>query len=164
MKQLMILFAISMVTMLHAKTFDSAIEYNNFLINEQKAVITKISDVTNALLAEDFKANAVWKAHKTLEKQCNKSVKAVETADAYAGGVDFKKSMLDLLLCYQEFANNGFKEVCTIYCKDTKSDEEIKKIGEVLDMFDLMEQLNLILFEYAQADYANANNFTVAKN
>src|SRR5688572_30444610 len=103
MKKLMFLFAVSMVTVLHAKTFDSAIEYNNFLINEQSAVVEKIGDVTDALLADKFNAKAVWKAHKALEKQCNKAVKNVETADAYAGGLDFKNAMLDLLKYYQEF-------------------------------------------------------------
>jgi hypothetical protein len=160
----MFLFAVSMISVLHAKTFDTAIEYNNFLIHEQKAVIAKISDVTDALIADNFNAKAVWKAQKALEKQCDKSVKNVENTDAYAGAMDFKNSMLDLLKYYQKFGKEDFKEICTIYCKDYRSDDDNKRIGEILDMFDLMEQVNLLLFEYAQADFANANNFTVAKN
>jgi hypothetical protein len=164
MKKLIFLFAVSMISVLHAKTFNTAIEYNNFLVDEQKQVIAKISDVTDALISDHFNAKVVWKAQKALEKQCDKAVKNVEKADTYPGALEFKKSMLDLLKYYQKFSKTDFKEVCTIYCKDYRSDDDIKRVGEILDMFDLMEQVNLLLFEYAQADFATANNFTVAKN
>ncbi len=162
MKKLMLIIAVSMVSVLHAKTFKTAVEYNNFLVGEQKSVIEKINAVYD-ILNKDFDEKQAWKAHKMLVKQCDLAIKNVTKATAFENNEDFKKASLDLLNCYHDYTNNGLAEIIGIYANTNRTQADVDRFNALVDTFELLEGLNLLLFEYAQEDFANANNFTVAK-
>lgn len=162
MKKLMLIIAVSMVSVLHAKTFKTAVEYNNFLVGEQKAIVEKINNVY-AVMGEDvFNLSKVKKARKQLEKQCASSIKKVAGTDAYQSNEDFKKACLTLFDCYNEYASNGLAEMVSIFANKNRTQVDVDRYDEIVSNFDLIAGIDFLLFEYAQEDFALANDFVLA--
>lgn len=159
----MLIIAVSMVSVLHAKTFKTAVEYNNFLVGEQKSIVEKINNVY-AVMGEDvFNLNKVTKARKQFEKQCNAGITKVTKAGAFEGNDAFKTACLDLFKCYQDYATNGLAEMIAIFAMENRTQADVDRYDAIVSEFELMAGIDFLLFEYAQEDFADANNFTVSK-
>lgn len=159
----MLIIAVSMVSVLHAKTFKTAVEYNNFLVGEQKAIVEKINHVYDVMGADVFSLSKVTQARKQLEKQCTSSIGKVGKIGAFEGNDAFKKACLDLFNCYKDYASNGLAEMISIYAMKNRTQADVDRYDEIVSTFELLAGIDFMLFEYAQEDFAETNNFTVSK-
>ena len=160
----MLIITVSMVSVLHAKTFKTAIEYNDFLVNEQRAIVAKINKVYAFMDVNTFDAKLAGEAQKELAIQCNQSIKDVTNADAFENDDDFKSSTLSLFDCYKNYADSGLVEMIGIWANSNRTQLDVDRYNDIVSSFNLLEGLYFTFFEFAQEDFAAANNFTLAKN
>ncbi len=164
MKKLMLVIAVSMVSVLHAKTFKTAIEYNNFIVGEQVELIHQIDELYEMINGVEFNAPLTKKTQKALSKQCSRSIKKIKQMGAFAGNDEFRSAGIVLLNCYLDHVNSDLVEIISIRENSKSTEADFDRAKEMIDEFDLACLVYFTLFEMAQEKFADDNHFSLSEN
>ncbi len=164
MKKVILMMAVvSMITLTYAgKVFNSAVEYNNFMVGHSNLLSTQYTGVISLLNADYTNKTAIWDAHGALSNQCEISLNEVKNAETFGeSGEDFKKSCLSLITVYHSFVSDGMVEFMTLFMKDQYTQADSDRVKELQEKFVNDAYSELILFVAQQSVYAEENGFTV---
>lgn len=94
-------------------TTDSAIDYNDEMIDIQSEADQAMADLYDEILIGD--EESVVAAHEETIEILKDSKKKVEEMDDFAGNDDFKKALLELIDVFMEITENEFAEYIDFY-------------------------------------------------
>lgn len=142
--------------------FKTAIEYNNYIIDEQ----IKVTDAMN-ILAKAINANSVNdfdKYYKIQLDQAQSSLASIKKLGTYNGNGEFRNEAVKLFAFYYKIT----KKKINIFIKILKKQDRItardqKRINRINDKIAVKEEALDAAFVLAQQKFAKENNFTIAK-
>ncbi len=165
MKKLMLIIAVSMVSFLHAATtFTTAVEYNNFIIDEQVSIVEKQNRLFEVMNADVLDAKLARQLQKEFAKQCDLSISKIKQIGAFDGNLEFKKACLSLFNCYKQYAKQGLPKIISIFENPKRTEADIDRFNKIQDEYELSCSVCFALLEEVQAAFAAKHNFTIDKN
>lgn len=159
---IILLLVLSAGKLFAATTFNTAIEYNNFLVGEVDKVTAAFKNVDFALTNEAGTQQDVWDAYNQLKNQCASSVKTVSEAEMFGDATYFKTSCIDLLTMYQNFVNDHMAGILTLIMSESPSQTDLQNANNILDSFETDEKLYDSVFDLCQTVYASEYGFELA--
>lgn len=142
---------------------DDAVAYNENVIKEQKAIISKINDLDLTLAT--YKPTEMDVAYSNAYKQIITSISAVRNLPDFDGKTEFKDAAIEVFKIYKGVVENEYKELITLLKKSdeeyTLEDEErAKKLYK-----DIAEKLNNAYEDIiaVQSAFAEKYRFTLAR-
>lgn len=171
MKKIILLIALSCMSFVlslsaqdkkASMTFKSAIDYNNFIIDEQEKVGTCMNHLSQAV--ESGTPQDMNDALDTLQVQTKKSKNVIGKLGAYNNNKDFRNAAVKLFLFYYKISRKEFKKMVKVI---SKGDKITKKDISVIDTIDksisAKETILDASFSEAQQKFARENNFTIGE-
>ncbi|MFH0865569.1 MAG: hypothetical protein V1904_05215 [Bacteroidota bacterium] len=142
--------------------FKTAIEYNNYIIDEQ----VKVTDAMNvfAKAINDNSVNDFDKYFKIQLDQSQSSLSAIKKLGTYNGNGEFRYEAVKLFAFYYKTT----RKKISIFIKILKKQDRItagdkKRINRINDKIVVKEEALNASFVLAQQKFAKENNFTIAK-
>jgi|LakMenEpi03Aug12_release.lakeMendotaPanAssembly.Ray.scaffolds.fasta_scaffold341774_2 hypothetical protein len=119
--------------------FDKPSEYNDFIVNEQKSVMTAFDDFAIAVNRGDIDS---MKFHwTTLGKRTEMAVTEMNKLADYKEDTMFRHAALDLFKYIQLACDNELKEIVNIAAKDTTVTElDIERIHQLSETYAQQEK------------------------
>lgn len=158
-KLLIAAFILSPIFSFGQAPFNTAVEYNDFIVNEQNLVGEAINDLMSNMLEDSITVWAHYNAGLIITKNC---FLAIQNAPAYENNTYFRDASIELFQFYLDVFSNEFRELITYYTDPNisfeKLDEELNRISEAIT---LKEDLYDNNFANAQAQFAEEYHFNL---
>lgn len=139
----------------------TALEYNDSIIEEQNKIMTCMLESTNCFDADLSTCDAL--RMKTIA-QCDASISVVEAMPDYDGNIRLRDGAVALFKFYKDMYENTYKEMIDIVMKDDITEDDIARLT-VLEQ--QMTQKEVVLDEeldQAQQEFARTNDFEIGVN
>lgn len=140
----------------------TAIEYNDFIVNEQNKIGVKIIDFTTALDALDFTLAETNLG--LLQERVNEVIKNVEDQGPYPNNDGLYTAVLDLFRFYKTIVNNEYREILTTLQKESLETNDFDRLNILVASITDREKLVDEAFQSAQQKFASDNNFELTEN
>ncbi len=161
-KVILILAVVGMTTLTHAaKTFSSAVEYNNFLVGEYDLCFEAYVQFKNVVKDPYGTNSAIEEQHDAFIQQCELSLEEIKTATVFSNGDAFRDICLQTVEQYLSFADDEMAEIVSLATNEELTENDIQTIEGMLNDFELLDVFYLIYFQSEQEAYANANGFSL---
>lgn len=165
MKNVILVLAVSMTTLTYAnRTFDNAVDYNNFLVGEYNKVKNSYLDVIDEMNADYTNKTGIWDAHATFIKNSENAIDDVSNATVFGNGNYFKEQCVKLLQVYLDYGKGDMKKVIDLYTKEVFTEDDKLKLNDLQDKFFDAEEVEGLMFDFEQLLYADEHDFTVGDN
>ena len=145
-----------------AQKFESAIEFNDFIIDEQTKIGEKI-----VILMDEFEIGTRESAkvkHQELIVQTKASLRALQSVKSFTGGARFKQASLSLFNFYQSICETEYARMIDIYFSEDYSDEDVAELTKMMEDITAREKAYDEEFAAAQEEFAKANGFDLKEN
>lgn len=164
MKKLNILFISTIIAVIFAgcgPSTEDAIDYNNAIIAEQKAVVEKENDLINTIA--NNQQDKIKAVHQELLNQIDKSKKTVEELKGHSKFDTFESATVKLFEIYKEVVNTEYGEVIKIAMlpDEEYTQEADDRIIELTGLIESKLEKALNDFGEAQEKFAEELNFTL---
>jgi hypothetical protein len=134
-----------------------AVEYNDRIINQQRAINGKEQEMIAAL--ED--STAVESAYKAYIAQVQASLDSINAMNEFAGSHELKDAALRLFNLYKEVGANEYREIVSLMKKSDESltDEDKARVSALLN--DVTKKLNAEVGELNKAQDKFAREYHI---
>lgn len=140
----------------------TAVEYNDYIINEQNKIGTKLIAFTTALDASDFPLAET--NLKTLKEQADEALKNMTDLGAYPGHEGFYEASLNLFRFYKSVINYEYIEIFNILKNENVQTEDYDRLTTLVTSVTEREKPVDESFRVAQQKFADDNNFELVEN
>jgi hypothetical protein len=146
------------------KKFETAVEYNDYIIDEQIKIGKEIQKF-NDIFTESSDTNIIHKSRIAIMNQADSSVKLVKLMQPYKGDTVLNKAAISLFTFYAKMATNEYTRLLQIYHNTKLSNEEIKKqLGEIITTITEAEKVVDKNFSDAQTAFAAKHGIKMVEN
>lgn len=138
--------------------FYNPIEYNDFVVDHQNAIIRHMVNLTQAF--DNGTEQEIRMQYKSLTSRSDSSLHMIKQLSDYEGDSMLKIAAVDLLKFYNQVFHNQYKDMIEIFLKgDAASDAEIETLNQyVIYIRNKEDALNKKL-NAAQANFAKKFQF-----
>lgn len=146
-------------------SFANAVEYNDFLVRQQKNVLGAQSVFSAAIDSIDF-TPASEKVLKDKFDEFGKIAKlaldTVKKLEGYNNNTQFRDDAIKMFQFYYDAYNNEYREMIGLLLKGDKiTPEDQSKMNEIGEAVDVKEQLLINTFLESQKKFASENNIVL---
>lgn len=140
-------------------TKEDAIDYNDAIIAEQKAILEKENQLINTIA--NNQQDQIKKVHKELIDQIDNSIKTIKELKGHSQFDNFKKATVDLFETYKSVVKNEYSKVIEIAMlpDEEYTQEADDEIMEVSGQIDSKLEKALNDFGAAQEEFAKELGF-----
>ena len=143
---------------------NSAVNYNNKIVDQQASVIEKMFDLVESLKKRD--GTQMKKNLRLLQEQITESADAIGQMEGYEGSTKLRDAALDLMEFYEAVSHEEFVTMVDIL---SKPDSEITQfdVEQIQDLERRISQEELELdamLQQAQREFANEHDFKIQAN
>lgn len=142
--------------------FDSAQDYNNYIIDLQSKTIKAILSFADACSTGD--ATIMRTSYEQFQKQAKESVVELKKLGSFDGNSEFRDKAIDLFSFYEEVANNDYKKMLDLLLKEDFNDADQAEIDAIVAKVSEKEAKFDAAFAKAQDEFASKNNMSITKN
>lgn len=144
--------------------FKDAIEYNDFVINEQNVIGSKILVLITIIQDPTATKEQANEALADAVRTSQKAVEGMGNVTPYEGGERFHKAATELFSFYNSMFRNEYKEVVDLVFSEEITAEDEVRMGELVEIISNKEAGFDQEFSGAQNEFAQRHNFTLRKN
>ena len=142
-------------------TKEEAKVYNDFIIEHQDSVLTRISDLINTYttyLPEEINA-----AHNSALIQVDKSIKEISEMENFDGKGDYKKAAITMFNSYKSLLEVEHREMTRLYSKpdSSYSPEDSQKYDDLAELSNTKMDEIVDAFMKIQKEFADKNNLVL---
>lgn len=141
-----------------AQKFDDAVDYNDYIVNEQFAIIEEM-EAWSTLISELAEKDVVLTKLNQMLSQIEISIKKVKKLDDYEGNTAFRDAAIELFSFYGKICGNEYKELVEILYSEDLGEEELTRMNEIVEDITIREQNYDEKFISAQKEFAEKHNF-----
>ena len=160
MKKYFFIFLIPILSMLVAcgPTKEEAKVYNDFIIEHQDSVLTKISDLI--ISYQTNSSEEINSAHNAAFIQVNKSIDEISKMEDFDGTSNYKKAALEMFNSYKSLIDVEHREMTRLYSKSDTSftPEDSQKLDELAEIANTKMDEIVDTFMKIQKEFADKNN------
>lgn len=141
----------------------TAIEYNDFIVNQQNRIgaeLIKFNDLINADTNLTNKA-AVLNQLKLVSSTCTDAIGQVEKLRPFDNDFGLKKAAMDLLIFYESVFNLEYVEFVEILYSPQSNSQRMNEL--LLSVSDREQKLDAA-FNKCQTDFSKFHNFSLREN
>lgn len=139
--------------------FESAIEYNDFIINNQTKIIRSFLNLANLAGTEEFA-----KHRKETLSICDKAIKEVASMGDYDGDTKFRDAAVNLFKFYKRIITNEFNEMNTLLMDENFDEKSLQKITELQEQVSQEEMSYDNQLQKCQGAFASKHGFEIEKS
>jgi hypothetical protein len=140
--------------------FDKPSEYNDFIVNHQKDVMSSFEDFADAVNHGDKDSMSFFR--KTLESRTLLAEESVGKLADFKGDTSFKAAAMDLFKYISYACDHELKEIVDIASKDsTITDEDVERIHTLSETYTLKEKEKNDALIKAQEQFAKKFNVNI---
>lgn len=141
-------------------TFNNAIEYNDYIINQQNLIVERIDAYISNI--SDGDKNSTLVSLKELIKTIDQSLINLKNIGPYESNSAFRDAAIDLFEFYKSVAMNEYNEIVDIRFKEELTDEDYNRLQEIVDQISAKEKLVDDKFINSQKAFANEFGFILS--
>lgn len=140
-------------------TFNTAIEFNNYIVAQQSCVLTALNQLNEAI--ESGTDAEAWASYDNLLLATETSIFNAQNLEPYQGGNNLHISLNALLKYYYFTFKTEYNRLITLQLKDNRTDAEEAELLQILERI----ATNQIPFDSdffdAKQSFATLNGFTL---
>lgn len=146
-----------------AQSFDSPVDYNNFIVEQQTAVVTlSMEYISMSVHSEDERAIEAKRAD--VVKQLKKSISDVNKAEGYKGDTRLKSEAIDVFELYLQTYTDDFNEAELLKKDRESSFLAMEKYFKAQDRAEKKLALASDQFTRAQKSFANKHDLLIEES
>lgn len=145
------------------KSFKTAIEYNDFIVDQQTEIGMKILDF-NKVVSTTINYDTLMMALKEIDRTIDKSIKNLKGLTPFEKETEMKTAALNLFQFYKRIMGNEYKEMIKILSKGTYTDEDNTRMAEILDKVVKDENAFDETYQNAQKKFASKYGFSLQES
>ncbi len=126
----------------------NAIKYNDIIINSQRSISDRFTDISNAFLSDD--SLRMFQSLKSLNTTIDSAIIVVSDLSSLDGSTEMRDAALQLFKFYKKVGEQQYVEIVNILLKEETSEEDA-------------ERLNVIEKEISLSETELDKNFTEAQ-
>jgi hypothetical protein len=146
-------------------TFASAVEYNDFLVKQQKEVLNSQNTFSNAIDALDFSPNTdsnLTYKFREFAKAAKIALDTVNKLDSYNGNTQFRDDAIKMFQFWNDACKKEYKEMIALLLKGQElTPEDQDKMNKVGADVDAKESAFINTFLESQKKFATDNNMVL---
>ncbi len=142
--------------------FESALDYNNYIIDLQSKTIKAILSFADACSLAD--ETSMRSSYEKFQKQAKESLTELKKLGSFDGSTEFRDKAIDLFSFYVEVADNDYKKMLDLLLKKDFNDADQAEIDKIVAKVSEKETGFDAAFAKAQEDFAAKNNLQITKN
>lgn len=147
-----------------AKKFENAVDYNDYIINEQTRVGMVIKEF-NAAFERSKDTLEIHTARKAIIRQADSAITRIKNLVPFKGDTSLKKNALRLFRFYSEIAGKEYREFVQLYFSKEKITTEIsKQLQDIVADITEREKVLDANFQEAQKAFAAKYNIKLTEN
>ncbi|MFZ5552051.1 MAG: LIC11966 family surface protein [Bacteroidota bacterium] len=143
--------------------FESAREYNDFVILQQEVIMVDLISYTHVMQATT-NYDTLRSGLDNLIKITEISLSNVKKATPYSGGKELKNAVIDLFTFYIKAFKNEFSEMIKVLSKAQITEADAIKVQQLADKVAEDEKKYDDAFQKAQNKFAADNNLEIVPN
>ena len=137
-------------------TFSTAVDYNDFIIEQQDNVGTAINTMMNNL---DADSATLWRSYYDGKSATFAAAENIKNLSGFNGNTEFRDASVALFLFYYSVFSNEYYQVLKIYTKEGFADEDLNSINGIIESIVDRETTYDENFAAAQEKFAKDNGF-----
>lgn len=136
-------------------TKQQLIEYNDTIVDEQKGIFVKQSELNNAISTFDGKdIGKITAAHQALSAQINQAITKIDALKALDDEGLFKNAALKMFKTIQQVVDNDYKALIALMSKSELKQDDIDEVNKLATQIDSSFEIANGAFLKAQEDFA----------
>jgi hypothetical protein len=161
-KSILFLFSFILLSVASfSQKFDDPVDYNDYIIGEQFAIIEKM-EIWSTSLSELAEKEVVMSYLNDMSEQIEESIKKVKKLKDYEGNTAFRDAAVELFEFYGRLCKDQYVELVDILYSEELGDEEIERMNEIIEKVSEEETGYDDKFIGAQKEFAEANDFELS--
>ena len=140
--------------------FGNAVEYNDFIVNEQLMIASAMNQA--ALIFEKGTFTEINNTLDNLQKSINQSIEKVSKLPPYQANTSFRDAALALFRLYSKLAANEYRELAKIITKSDLNESDINRVNELLTAISEGEKPLDAKFKAEQDNFALVHGFSIS--
>lgn len=143
-------------------TFETAIEYNDFIVKLQEKTIRKTLALGEVLVKGD--SLAIHKSFDEFGTQAKASLDELKKLDTFEGEAELRDNALKLFQFYVTIYEKDYKEMIDLVTKKEISEKDLKRVDEIVAKVAADETQFDAGFAAAQQTFAKKHNMIIQQN
>lgn len=148
----------------NAQTFTVAVEYNDFIVDQQNKIGQKILLLVEKFGEEGMTKEGISPTLEDLLATAKSGVAATKQLGPFEGGAQLKESALALFQFYVRIIDIDYREMINILYVSALDDAAMTRLNEIIAKVQAEEAKYDGNFQAAQSAFATANNITLEEN
>ncbi len=145
-----------------AMEFSSSVRYNDFIINKQTAVYSKIVELVNCM--DKCDDTELRNKYKEFGDEAKDALKQVKRLTDFNGNTEFRDKAIDLFNFYIEVYETAYKELIDMYIKGDISEKDQIHMNKIIGEVTVKEEKLDAAFQAAQQKFADENDMQIIEN
>lgn len=163
-KSIFLSIALLVSGIISAQTFNTAVEYNDYIVNLQNEIGTQILSFNESLALEDATLEKMNKMVDEIIVTTKNVISKTEAMGAFQGNTALRDNAAALFKFYLSIFSNEYRELLTLFFSDLSITANTDKIQAILDSISQKEAIYDDNFQKAQADFAATHNIELIEN
>ncbi len=148
----------------NAQTFTNAVEYNDFIVNEQNKIGEKILLLIEKFGEEGMTKEGISPTLEDLLVTAKSGVAATKKLGPFEGGAELKASALALFQFYVQIIDKDYREIINLLYGGEMDDAALARLNEIMEKVQADEATYDGDFQAAQTAFASKFNITLEEN
>jgi hypothetical protein len=148
----------------NAQTFNSAVDYNDFIVSEQNKIGEKILVFNQRIGEAGITKEVMTEVLEDLLRTANTSILAVKDLSPYEGGEDLKQASVDLFQFYARLIDHDFREIINIIFTEELDDAAMTRLNDIVKKVQTDEAVLDEHFGKTQNAFAERHNMELKQN
>lgn len=143
-------------------SFETAVEYNDYIVKLQEKTIRKSLDLGKVLETGD--SLAIRKSFDEFGAQAKTSLEELKKLDTFEGEVELRDNALKLFQFYVTIYEKDYKEMIDLVTKKDINKNDLKRVDEIVAKVSAEETQFDAGFATAQQTFAKKHNMKIQQN
>lgn len=145
-----------------ALEFSSSVRYNDFIINNQTAVYSKIVELVNCM--DKCDDTELRNKYKEFGDEAKNALKQTKRLTDFNGNTEFRDKAIDLFNFYIEVYEDAYKELIEMVIKGDVTEKDQARMNKIVEEVTVKEEKLDAAFQAAQQKFADENDMQIIEN